>query len=319
MMKNILLISALLLLVLSCSSESEKESTPDSSQDKPSKTTDTGPPQKETQNSYKLGSSHLEYANFLPQQWLDQMAKVSYPSIFENAEIDQIEVKVNSIKLPGWEHEIAISQVRLYHGDKFENLYILSLPDDNGNFSKEQSYVQNIEDHPCSNCYLLDIALEDDVGIGTFAFDREMTKLEKKELGYNLAEAYIYWVEEHTNTDTSAPDAGDFQLCTSEENSDCYITGIFDKDGEVYINVDFITYEIVPETAGTDGEEYKVINNNPKIRTFKVKDAYSECSRIKKISTRDLVDKAKAAPTTIFSLEARDGVVEELYIDTCSG
>ncbi len=335
-MKKAILFATLLLLIYSCSNKAEKNAEKPLTGEESSKTIDVQHQEKNALTSkkldsktYSLASAHIEYANFLPQEWIDQVAKVSFPSIFENTEIDQIEVKVNSFKPPFWEHPIAVSHIRLYHGDAFENLYVLSLPDNKGNLSKEQSYVQNIESHPCTDCYLLDISTEGNTCIGTFALDRKMTKLNRRELEYNLEEGYFSWgevlsngsmpIDEITSKTPTAPNANNFKLCTSEEVSDCYITGIFDKDGEVYINVDFITYEIVAGTENTDTEEYKIINNNPKIRTFKVKDGYLECSRSKPIFVHELVDKAMEIPTTIFKLEAKDGEIQELYIDICSG
>jgi len=116
--------------------------------------------------------------------------------------------------------------------------------------------------------------------------------------------------------------AGDHSLddmCLEKSISDCYIVNHFTEMDVEYITVDFVSYKLDEDSKHTDYEAYDLVNDNKKLRTFIVNTTYKSCGRDKDISINDLIKASEDNSETIFSLEAEEGVITELYIDTCSG
>ena len=94
----------------------------------------------------------------------------------------------------------------------------------------------------------------------------------------------------------------DIELSLQEESSLCFIKDIFKKNNDVYIVVDFFTVgtEYYYEEDGNRLEIPVIVNNNPKLRTYKINlengnediyfDSYSEIIElINKNQDRDAV------------------------------
>lgn len=138
-------------------------------------------------------------------------------------------------------------------------------------------------------------------------------------------------VSENTTVTESEPETlipegvaieGDHSLdnmCLEKSLSDCYIVDYFIEMDVEYITVDFVTYELDKDSKHTDYEVYDLINDSKKLRTFVVNSQYKNCGHNKDIPLTDLIKISKDSPETVFRLEAEEGVVSELYIDTCSG
>ncbi len=127
--------------------------------------------------------------------------------------------------------------------------------------------------------------------------------------------------EEVLQPEGTAVEGDDRYQYLSDETttSDCYIVDYFiDMDIE-YITVDFVTYELDEDSENPDFENYKLVNDNPKLRTFMVVPEYQNCARDAAVTTADLIKVSKENPQTIFRLETSTGMVTELFIDVCSG
>ena len=106
---------------------------------------------------------------------------------------------------------------------------------------------------------------------------------------------------------------------TETAGSDCFITESFTYMDGRYITVDFVNYKMDESTANTDTEVYELVNEIKTLRTFVVKEEYYDCGHSEMVKLSDLIEKNKAEKDLVFKLEVEDGVVTELYIDTCSG
>ncbi len=115
-----------------------------------------------------------------------------------------------------------------------------------------------------------------------------------------------------TNTNESVDE---IVINKETSTSECFITEIIHKNGNTYIKVDYV------DRKELEGEgAYEIVNNNPKIRTFIAKkESYKICSRDGTKTIKDFEITLKKEPKTLFSIEVKDGEIEEFYIDTCSG
>lgn len=106
---------------------------------------------------------------------------------------------------------------------------------------------------------------------------------------------------------------------TETTSSDCFITESFIYMDALFITVDFVNYKLDESTAHTDAEVYELVNEIKTLRTFAVNEEYFNCGHDKMVKLSKLLEKNNLENDLIFSLEVQDGVVTELYIDTCSG
>lgn len=128
-------------------------------------------------------------------------------------------------------------------------------------------------------------------------------------------------VDPNTVTDEQMAHYEEMLDLTSTETtgSDCFITESFTYMDALYITVDFVNYRMDESTANTDTEVYELVNEIKTLRTFVVNEEYFDCGHSEMVKMSDLIEKNKAEKDLVFKLEVEDGVVTELYIDTCSG
>jgi hypothetical protein len=69
----------------------------------------------------------------------------------------------------------------------------------------------------------------------------------------------------------------------------------------------------------TDYEIYDLVNEIKTLRTFAVNESYLDGAHDQMVTLADLIEMNNTETDLVFSLEAEEGVVTELYIDTCSG
>jgi len=98
------------------------------------------------------------------------------------------------------------------------------------------------------------------------------------------------------------------------EKSYCYITEILTIEKKTYITVDFIN--IKQETDKSGMEEYKVVNNNPKKRTYLITtqtDLTSPYSDTK-MTINDIIEQSKDI-YNYFIISVANGKVISLYVE----
>lgn len=100
---------------------------------------------------------------------------------------------------------------------------------------------------------------------------------------------------------------------------DCYLLDAFMDDGLMYVTVDFVSY-VKSEYEPDQGPEYVLAENTVEKITFvSPSDKYYKCGHSDEELLNDLLKIAEEDSSTIFRLEVKDGVIKELFIDTCSG
>ena len=101
--------------------------------------------------------------------------------------------------------------------------------------------------------------------------------------------------------------------------SDCFIKEGFLYMDQWYITVDFVNYKLDEDSKNTDYEVFDLVNEIKTLRTFVVNEEYLTCGQDKTLTLEELLEKNKNEKNLVFSLQSEDGIVTELYIDTCSG
>ncbi len=107
-------------------------------------------------------------------------------------------------------------------------------------------------------------------------------------------------------------------LSYKTEASNCYVKRIYKKNGNTYIDVDFIALKWFTNEHVLD--DYKIINNNPKIRTYRVKKTcFKTCDLSQTECISDFKREIKKDWKTMFSIRAVNGLVTSLYRPICAG
>jgi hypothetical protein len=101
--------------------------------------------------------------------------------------------------------------------------------------------------------------------------------------------------------------------------SDCFITECFLYNDATFITVDFVSYKLDEDSKHSDYEIYDLVNEIKTLRTFAVNETYLDCAHDQTVTLADLIEMNNSETDLVFSLEAEDGIVTELYIDVCSG
>lgn len=100
------------------------------------------------------------------------------------------------------------------------------------------------------------------------------------------------------------------------EKSNCYITEILTIGKKTYITVDFIQVkESIDDETGMEG--YKIVNNNPKKRTYLITnqtDLTSPYNTSTKSTINDIIEQSKDR-NNFFVISASNGKVISLYVN----
>lgn len=157
------------------------------------------------------------------------------------------------------------------------------------------------------NLVTLTIILTTLIGCGTSKENDSQETVENKEMNSE---------DETQNTDVSKNELiklkekdSEVELSLKEESSFCFVKEVYKQNNEIYVDVDFINTEYKEVWEEGEKIEYtEIVNNNPKLRSYKIDLANENVQNYSEII--EIIQEDKEA---VFSIEAVNGEVVFLY------